>query len=262
MCTCSILPLADGAYRLCFNRDESPARPPAEAPTRQQAGEQSWLAPRDPRSDGTWLAVNADGLSFALLNRNDQAAEAWHAVSGDGRSRGGIIPALVGQRSVQGVRDALSALINGGQPFSPFRLLVCDGATVHGWSWDGVGDLRVEVEALRQPRFWASSGLGDQRVQGPRAAVFARQVLAHWPAQDDARDGLRESALIAGQDAFHRDRSGPDSAAWVLMRRSDARSLSLSTITYRPAGVEMTQQEVSEDGCLLGSAAPLRLRVR
>ena len=69
MCTLTFIPgLPGGGYLLATNRDESPTRGIAAAPTVQQLGPRQVLAPRDPDGGGTWVGVDDSGLCLAILN--------------------------------------------------------------------------------------------------------------------------------------------------------------------------------------------------
>lgn len=65
MCTLTYL-LNDSGYELFFNRDEQRTRLPAIPPTLNQS--LNAIFPVDPQGKGTWLAVNQQGLTLALLN--------------------------------------------------------------------------------------------------------------------------------------------------------------------------------------------------
>ena len=69
----------------------------------------------------------------------------------------------------------------------------------------------------------------------PRAQRFSELVL---PAAAD---------LAAAQDRFHVDRHGADSAAWVLMSREDARSVSRTEVQTTAGGLALGYTELPED---------------
>ena len=95
MCTLSWLPDRAGqGYALWFNRDELHTRAPELAPRELRTADGiAWLAPTDPDSGGTWLAVNQFGVTAALLNDYDTG---WTPPSGRAReSRGRLVPATM-----------------------------------------------------------------------------------------------------------------------------------------------------------------------
>src|SRR5205085_949351 len=93
MCTLTVVPLPDGTVRLAFNRDERRTRPAGLPPVRRLFGPRQAVLPTDPASGGTWLAVNDAGLALAILNATPERPP---ATAGGNRSRGAIIPALLG----------------------------------------------------------------------------------------------------------------------------------------------------------------------
>ena len=65
MCTLTYL-LNDFGDELFFNRDEQRSRLPTIPPKFNQT--RNAIYPVDPQGEGTWLAVNQQGLTLALLN--------------------------------------------------------------------------------------------------------------------------------------------------------------------------------------------------
>src|SRR3954464_1119537 len=97
MCTLSFIPTERG-YLVAMNRDEQISRETALPP--QIFGDA--LYPRDPGGSGTWIGVNSFGITLALLNRNLSGTP--HAKL---RSRGDVIPALVGSSSLPEIQRSL-----------------------------------------------------------------------------------------------------------------------------------------------------------
>lgn len=210
MCTVTLFRLPGDCLRLACNRDEQHARPEALRPQIRRWSERRAIMPIDPAGGGTWIAANDAGVVMALLNQNSGRCK-----KGAGRlSRGLIIPELIRQASVS---DALIAAgcINAAD-YGPFRLLLADQTTCAEVHSDGscIQSERVALDAT--PLLLTSSGLGDDLVAGPRAALFRRI--------------LRGGSSAATQDAFHHH-SWPDRRHLsVSMRRSDARTVSFSSI--------------------------------
>ncbi|GAA6173401.1 hypothetical protein NBRC116592_30710 [Colwellia sp. KU-HH00111] len=65
MCTLAYL-LHENGYEIFFNRDEQRARSPAILPAFYSSI--NAIFPVDPQGKGTWIAVNQQGLTLALLN--------------------------------------------------------------------------------------------------------------------------------------------------------------------------------------------------
>ena len=108
-------------FRLVANRDEQRSRPGALPPRLTRHERLDVLAPVDPLGGGTWIAASSAGLVFVLLNEYSPAASADRAGL---RSRGLVIPTLVGSESLGAVQERASNL--DPESFLPFRLLVID----------------------------------------------------------------------------------------------------------------------------------------
>ena len=161
MCTLSFIPRRQG-YLVAMNRDERLTRVEALPPRSLRFAGTAAIYPHEPRG-GTWIAVNDRGITLALLNLGDSSGPRR-------RSRGEIIPALVGSASLAeaGARmkgEALAGVL-------PFRLIGIFGRErrIVEWRWDG-GDLRRRSFSWRR-RHWFSSGISDERARRHRQLVF------------------------------------------------------------------------------------------
>ena len=209
--------------RVVFSRDEQRTRPDAQPPVVVDAGAgRRALMPIDPVSRGTWIAANDAGLLLALLNGNPTGG-----VSGarSSRSRGEVIPALIGAANVDEVMDLLKLM--NLQETGYFRLVAIGQGVVRDMVWDGVtlqiGDPK---KTLDKPVMFTSSGLGDAVVQGPRRALFDSMT------GDGGWDEHR-------QDGYHRHRwpDRPEVSVW--MERSDAVTVSWTTVEVSPCTIKM-----------------------
>lgn len=229
MCTVTLIPIhrTHGVgFRLVFSRDEQRERPDAVAPVwRRLADGTRATWPTDAKAGGTWIASSERGLVLCTLNANLEPAPAMPP-SALLASRGEIIPALIALPGVDAVASALAGMdLNR---FAPFRLvgaepIRADGATAPTrraliMSWDRVA-LRV-VEVGTGPLCLASSGLGDSKVL-PRLALFRDLVV-------------RAGGTSAAQDRFHRHAWPAMPEISVLMTRSDARTVSVTTVEVSP----------------------------
>ena len=220
MCTVSVIALR-GLLRLVSNRDERRTRPTALPPALTHASDLRVLAPTDPSSLGTWIACSEIGLAIALLNVNPLNAGARVPP----RSRGDIVPGLMRARSLDDV-VALAATIDHRE-YSPFRLVA-----VHAGEQDVLEVApaagKVRRLPLATPHMFTSSGLGDQKVEGPRRQLFERTVV---------RSGNRD--LRDRQDRFHAHRWRDRQAVSVHMSRADAWTVSRTTIEIGDAHIAM-----------------------
>lgn len=211
MCTVSVIALPD-LLRLVSNRDERRTRPTALPPSLSSINGAQILSPTDPASGGTWIASNDAGLAIALLNVNLSASGS----QGPPRSRGDIVPGLIGHRSLDDVAKAAAAIDT--RLYAPFRLVAVQA---------GVGDVVELIPSTRTtrraslavPQMFTSSGLGDARVEAPRRELFEDTVI---------RAG--SSDWRAGQDRFHSHRWADRPEVSVWMSRGDAWTVSRTVV--------------------------------
>lgn len=239
MCTVSIIALASGGYRVVCNRDESRDRPAAAAPRwrpiERGAGRALW--PMDMEAGGTWIAASEPGMSLCLLNLSPGSA-GWAARRG--RSRGLLLPELIGCKSVERVADRWRTL--DLESFAPCRMIGVGlgGSGVLEASWDGrAGSVKWHSGV---PVCFVSSGLGDHLV-APRLDLFADLVIRRGPTPD-------------AQDAFHRHTWRDRPHLSVMMSRADARTVSVTTLEVAERGgrveVHMAYEPVREPASIAG----------
>jgi uncharacterized protein with NRDE domain len=232
MCTVSIISTGEPGFRLVTNRDVERARPAGIAPAWRSVAGGRAVWPTDAQAGGTWVGATDRGLVLCLLNKNMEPAP---DLSGLGalKSRGTIIPGLVGEPDAAGAMTRLASMELS--TFAPFRLLACDMdgdvARVLEADWDRRSLTRRDHVA---PTCFVSSGLGDSKVR-VRLPLFDRSVREYGP---DA------------QDAFHHHVWPDRPELSVLMSRGDARTVSITTVevglsggrprvamSYEPVGV-------------------------
>lgn len=240
MCTVTIVPAGD-RLRLMCNRDERHDRAEAHPPLVARAGGQLALMPLDAPGAGTWCAVNASGLVFALLNDDGP-----HPARSE--SRGRIIVELLDCATLTHAVERAGALY--ARPWAPHRLIVTDGRGVVQLR-GGRGVPTVDTWAARRPMMFTSSSLGTTAVHQVRTALFDRTVGAAFAA------GHAHDAWSA-QEAFHRHRWPDRPQVSVHMRRHDAATQSITTVHVTPRHVSMRY----EPRDAVGVAAPLSLERR
>lgn len=228
MCTLTIIPRPAG-FRVAINRDESHQRPQALPPSLVRVGDADILMPIDPRSRGTWIAATSRGYALALLNYNPGTNDAPPIRPGSA-SRGLIIPSVAGEPDARSAALVALALDTGATP--PFRLVIVDRHAVHEVVSPGyAAPLTTRVTPLDRPLLFASSGLGDDRVDPPRRALFMETFNSDASLWRDV------------QDRFHSHRWPDHRHLSVLMHRDEARTVSrtileaghdMMTIDYSP----------------------------
>ncbi len=209
MCTASWLK-RDGTLHLFFNRDELLTREAGLPPARFESGGVVWIAPRDGRAGGTWIAATAHGAALALLNRS-AGRQPRAAIS-----RGRLLPNLIGAERPEQL-DALLATLPLAR-FAPFRLVALFRGEADGRiaSWDGMQLEAGEVSSALG--LLCSSGLGDEQATAARSAVWERMR-----AETEAWGAARHAA-------FHCDHTPRPSSLSVCMHRDDAATVSYTEI--------------------------------
>lgn len=235
MCTVTIVPYLDG-FRLACNRDERRDRPAATPPAVHRLPHGTATYPVDPVGGGTWIGVNDAGLAAALLNRTVQSVS-WPGAS-PLRSRGLIIPGLLGCRSLMDALDIAAAL--DPAQFGLFRLALVQRMAAVVLSSDGKA-ISVDTLDLSRPVMLTSSSLGDAVVEAPRRLLFERTVATN------------EGPWLPAQARFHAHqwRSRPEIS--VTMERREARTVSRTLITVASDTMDVRYDPI-------GAAKPTAIR--
>lgn len=191
------------------NRDELRSRAPAQGPSSQRVDGRACLWPVDTKEGGTWLAVSETGLAMSVQNVNpDPRPFLPKGVI----SRGHIIPPMMG---LSNPADALLALENLAlETFAPFRLVAVDARAIieARWTRESLSITRRPMQAV----CFTTSGLGDHLVTD-RLALFDRFLSEQGPT-------------VGMQDAFHAHTWPERPEVSVRMSRSDARTVSVTTV--------------------------------
>lgn len=226
MCTVS-WSRGDRSYHLFFNRDEQHSRVVGLPPRRLDFGGVAVLAPLDPEGGGTWLAVNAFGLTVAILNFYTETAN----VGPGRRSRGLLVRSLADARDPAEVAQRLAGERLGD--YAPFSLLVVParGPSV-GWQWNGgvlTRDDSPDATAMR-----ASSSVRTSEVLAARQRCYAEMVAP------DVQD-------LECHRRFHRQFDPQAGAESVAMFRPDARTVSHCEIAVDETEVRMAYFETPRE---------------
>ena len=147
------------------------------------------------------------------------------------RSRGELIPDALAAGDFEAALDVCESI--EARCYAPFRLVLTDGRSLAVVAGDGAA-LDVDCGPWNgQPRFWTSSGLGDDLVETPRRTLFD-EVFA-------------SNEATPAQQAFHRHRWPDRGELSVLMARPDARTVSLTTVDVDRDAVAMSYESVVND---------------
>jgi hypothetical protein len=195
----------------------------------------NYLAPIDPESTGTWIAVNQAGLAMCILNRT-AIHSAPHIKYR--KSRGSIIPSLIAAKDLNQAVKLVHRL--AADNFASFCLIICDGSVVSEIS-NVQGVLKTRQQsAFVKPLLFTSSGLGDHFVEARRRKLFEALV---------ARLGTPET-----QDAFHRHYWPDRRHVSVMMRRADASTVSVTQVILEQERSHMNYYSCNETTLLAVSS--------
>lgn len=207
MCTVSWFYTAEG-YELFCNRDELRTRPRAWAPRVRTRHGVRFSAPIDGASGGTWLGVNAFGLTLALLNRQGQTrADA-------ALSRGWLVLDLLDSATPEEVRARLAKLPL--HAFPPWTLAVLSPTQpARVMQWDG-------------QNCWADPAAAGQPLTS--SSYAANEVIAARQLQFQTMQTATATEPRALREQFHRSHAPAPSAYSVCMHRANAQTVSYSHI--------------------------------
>ncbi|WP_221029433.1 NRDE family protein [Actomonas aquatica] len=239
MCTLSWRP-AEAGYTLWFNRDELHSRA-AEEPPREfrTIGGVAWLAPTDPDSGGTWLMVNQQGVTVALLN--DYGSTWSEPLDGPRESRGRLAPLAAAAGTAT---DAIGLALRAGglDRTPPFNLVAIDGdggaAHLH---WNGAEIRLREGDDVAAPL--TSSSYASERVVAARQRAYPRNA---------------DAAALA---AYHHSHDTERGAESVNMSRADAATRSITQVRVGPEWVVLDYEPQNWPGAPRVAGGPRQWRL-
>jgi hypothetical protein len=229
MCTLTFVPKEKG-FLIGMNRDESLNREMALPPRVFTKDGVQAVYPRE-ASGGTWIACNGSGVLLGLLNWHSAASE---LPAEDARSRGTLIPELIGQKDSGGVRSAIAKL--DLRKLRPFRLIGVFGSEkiILEWRWDGARLKKLETEWAA--RHWFSSSLSDRSAELGRGAACDQA----WK-----EPGAGCELWLRALHRSHVPQAGPFS---VCVHRPDAATVSYTEVEWLDGLVTMNY--VAGNPCL------------
>ena len=212
MCTLSWIHREDG-YLLLFNRDELHSRKSASPPRIEKRNGVAFIAPLDGDHGGSWIAVNQFGLTLCLLNRFDDSLD---TTPRDYRSRGFLIRELIDCSDLNLVSQRLERVsLDHFRPFTLVSLLGGHPAMLIEWTGH---ETRAESNAEELMPV-ASSSFREGNVVLQRRQQFQKMAFER---------GRVDAELLFEYHRTHLPERGSTS---VCMHRSDARTVSMSTVT-------------------------------
>lgn len=204
MCTMTWMYQENG-YELFFNRDEAKTRQIAYPPQVRVKNGVSFITPVDADAGGTWMGVNALGISVCLLNGFGKSEPSRT----DYISRGALVMGLLDVGRQDEVVDRIEKM--NLTVYRPFSLIVLTPTqNVRAWTWDGK---RVrEEENVSSPL--VSSSFRLEAVSEHRHRVFGKL-------------NIDKTSVLEDYHRSHVPEAGPFS---VCMHRDDAHTVSLSRV--------------------------------
>jgi hypothetical protein len=211
MCTLSFIARSRG-YLIGMNRDERRTRPLALPPNVTGAGTLEAVYPRED-GGGTWIAANALGITFALLNRNARPGSGAKL-----RTRGDVVPAVLESASMKEAAAIMQRMdLRGMLPFRMAGFFPRE-AVIAQWNWDANN---LELFKLPwQTRHWFSSGISDE---------LAREVRGLTCSTAWRLRGAGSEEWLRQLHASHAPARGSFS---ICVHRPDATSVSYTEIAY------------------------------
>lgn len=210
MCTLSWIPTGSG-YVLMFNRDEQRSRQSALPPALRQRNKVTFLAPTDADHGGTWLLVNAHGLSVCLLNHYPEIPPPQPGQTTV--SRGNVVLACADSANVAEVMERGRSMCQ--DTYRPFQLVAIDATGGAELTWNGRSCASSALDT--EGTMLTSSFYQPDATVRARRDAFARIV------------GTIGTATVDRLEAFHRYR-GDGPATAVRMSRPDACTHSIARI--------------------------------
>ena len=224
MCTLTYL-LTQNGYELFFNRDEQRSRPIALPPKQYNNA----IYPIDPQGQGTWLAVNKQGLSLALLNFYQACLPSHNNSEQTFVSRGQLIPELMTNINNSENIDSVLTLLQSLDltSYQPFQLAIFPSnltkskEKIYFYQWDG-----EQLLLTQQQQPFTSSGVNFAYVEKQRKHKFKQLICPKNATREQFKN-------------FHLSQESEGSYS-VNMERFDAKTVSISHICVEKNNTNLT----------------------
>jgi len=205
-----------------FNRDESVLRKKALPPQiHKQGNGMECLFPLDGQAGGTWLAANAAGKVYALMNYYEKERE------GDFISRGLLVKEMVSNNQSEPV------LL---QRFQSFKMMVAGDSSALFYYWDGE---RLDCCVIDEEYYIeGSSGLLGERANSGRKELF-RSCFLH------NKDWLSLSDFGSRAESFLSSHMPAKGAMSPCMHRETAMTVSTTIVTFGDGAMGMKYRDGS-----------------
>lgn len=224
MCTISYLPLAGSGFLLTQNRDESPLRPAAVFPAREERQQRILLFPKDPQGGGSWIATDEQSRLVCLMN----GARSQYPTNPPYRlSRGQVVLDAAASPSFSHFEK--NYLLQNIEPFTLlFFEYSAEAWTIKELRWDGRHRHARQLNAA-VPHIWSAPQLYTREQQKSREQWFDEWLQTNPPFSPEA---ILEFHLHAGKHT--------PSHSLLLNREEKVKTLSITQVLAQPKHIEMT----------------------
>jgi hypothetical protein len=221
MCTLTVVTNTK-TYRMAMNRDEKITLSAGLPPEIHEFDPARAIYPTD-GNGGTWFAVNEYGITLGLLNWNDVAARVIGPPKT--RSRGRVIPGLIGSQSLADMHDVIRLSTFGGM--LPFRMVGVFPfeQQIWEWRWDAT-QLGVQVHGWKS-QHWFSSSVSDKQAERLRGTVCG------------SAERESDAGSVSWLRRLHGSHTGGPGPFSLCVHREDVKTLSYSEIVVTPGHVQM-----------------------
>ncbi len=226
MCTATWM-AGDRFRYFLFNRDEKRTRS-GEKPPRlfEPRGLPRFLAPEDPESGGSWIAVNEYGLTASVLNYYEAGDPRTIPPCRERTSRGTLPLRAAAHLSPAEAAAEVAAILPSGI-FEPFFLFLQSGeGTGELLTWNGQELLRKNLDEFSPPL--TTSSWNSAAVTAFRKGLY-RELVPGPPR-------------LPGLLEFHGTNLPDQPAYGPAMIRDDAHTRSLTLVRIGPGDISMRHQ--------------------
>jgi Transport and Golgi organisation 2 len=179
MCVLTYLPTPNNGFIFTSNRDESVARESAIPPRKYEIGGQYVFFPKDPLSDGTWIAGN-ENFTLCLLNGGFEK----HTPTPPYRhSRGRVILDFYKFLNVEHFTKNYN--FNNIEPFTLIIIERANNLSINEIRWTGQEVMSKNISP-NKPKIWSSATLYSPEIIQEREKWFSNflQENPHYSADD------------------------------------------------------------------------------
>ena len=207
----------DNRMHILFNRDERKARAPARWPEHYQQSGVEAIMPLDPEGEGSWVAANALGQVFCLLNDYTSAVEDPTTAL---QSRGKLVRSLAHSKTWA----FIDAMLQPEQLrcYAPFRLVIFTG--------------------LQEPLLWHWNGSELRQQSSPSSPLSSSSALPRLIPALRARYWRRkmsQAASLQTQRQLHQQARPWHAFSGIAMQRQQVETVSVTQVDISTDSITM-----------------------